>query len=93
MRRLLFAIKDTLADDITGTVLSLRNEPEAVRFFRDLLQDSGNQVGKHPADHELLLLGEVKTVNDETYIDTNCAKTVLTGGQWLQMMSEETADA
>lgn len=83
--RKLYAVIDTLAQDITGTVITLRNDAEAIRFFTDILSSNDNNVARHPLDHQLVCMGEIINDNGDIYLaDAHGTNTlVMTGEQWL----------
>lgn len=57
MNREIFAIIDTVAKDISGQLIVVRNENEAIRWFGDLLLRPDTTVGAHPKDHRLESVG------------------------------------
>lgn len=61
MRKKLYAIRDTLAGDLSGGVLVLANDTVAIRFLGDVIAQGENAVAKHPNDHELVCLGDIES--------------------------------
>lgn len=75
----LYAIIDSLANDTVGGVHIHQHEATAVRFFSDVAGLQGSQIALHPTDYNLVRLG---------YINHDFALTaeyvvVMTGEQWL----------
>lgn len=58
--RQLYAIIDSKAEDIIGTVILARANAIAVRIFTDLIKSDENDVGRHPEDFTLVQLGILK---------------------------------
>lgn len=79
--KMIFAILDTVANDILGGVHIHRHEAAAIRFFTDVATMPDSIVGKHPRDFHLIQLGYL--ADDHTLIPGN--KTIITGAAWLQM--------
>lgn len=57
MDKILCSIRDVKANSFGAPVLFM-SVPDAVRAFGDLLSDSNTLFGKHPADFQLVHLGE-----------------------------------
>lgn len=78
--RLIIAIVDTLANDITGTLTIHRNEVTALRMWDDIMRMENSQVRMHANDYELQIIGQL---DDETIEIIPQKKTLMTGAQWL----------
>lgn len=94
MDRKLYAIVDTLAQDIVGPVITCRNEAEAVRLFTDLLAQQGTSINLHPKDHALVWLGDTTATLPERdgekpypIIDRVGLRVVMDGSLWLATTS------
>lgn len=60
----IYAIMDTIAQQITGGLYLHKHEAAAVRFFADVAQMPDSLVGKHPQDFDLVRLGYLSLEND-----------------------------
>lgn len=87
MKKGLYAIRDTVAQSLTGNVHSVfvfGHDAAAIRFFSDAASDMQG-IGRHAADYELIRLG---TLDEDTgYIEVPDVplnpfpQVVLTGAQ------------
>lgn len=59
MIRRLYVVRDTLAGSIVGGVVAFAHDAAAVRFFGDAATDPNTAINRHPADHDLLVIGEI----------------------------------
>lgn len=57
--RNVYAIYDRVAITTIGALVVERSHAQVIRLFNDLLGDTNTQVGKHPADFDLLYLGKI----------------------------------
>lgn len=83
-----YAIKDTVANILTGGLYAHKHEAAAVRFFCDVASMKDSLVGKHPQDFDLLRLGYI-THNDEIVPDLT---TVLKGSTFAAATTENETD-
>lgn len=74
----IYAIRDIVAQMLTGGLYLHKHEASAIRFFGDVAADPQSLIGKHPEDFELIQLGYL-SIKDEIIPST---KTVLTGTVW-----------
>lgn len=76
--RNLYAIEDTVANDLIGGIHIHRHEAAAIRMFSDVAQLEGSMINRHPQDYQLIQLGHLDEKNQlvENY------KLVMTGLQW-----------
>lgn len=56
-RRLLFQVRDNVAQCVTGPIFGEAREAAAVRAFTDLVNGQAGVIAEHPADYDLLLVG------------------------------------
>lgn len=63
MTKGIYAIYDTAAESIVGTLMMFPNNTAAIRTFGDVASDPQTMVSRHIQDHQLVKLG---TVDDET---------------------------
>lgn len=64
MIRKIFAFWDKTAEDLSGSLLMVRNENEAIRVFLDLADQPDSIVGRYLKDHELHEIGHLETTPD-----------------------------
>lgn len=91
----IYAVRDTVAQDIIGGLHLHRHDAAAVRMFIDAATDKGTRIAQHPQDYELICLG----YTDETgqLYDSPDApddtigppSTILTGKQWLATITDK----
>lgn len=74
----LYAIQDTASQMIIGGVHVFAHDAAAIRFFGDLVADSQTMMGRHPNDHNLLVLASLDEENGELLTD-GCPSVVVTG--------------
>lgn len=74
----IFAVYDNVADLIIGGLHIHPHQAPAIRMFGDIAALPNSQIGLHPADFDLLLLG----VLNEDHTITPCKETILTGATW-----------
>lgn len=55
----IYAIYDTVAEEIVGRVFGAAADAAAVRLFTDLLSDKQTAQGTHPTDYNLLRVAEI----------------------------------
>lgn len=59
MKKCLYVVRDTLAEDVVGGVLMFPSDGPAVRFFGDVLAEPKSSVAAHPNDHVLTYIGSI----------------------------------
>jgi hypothetical protein len=85
----LYAIFDRAAEAI-GPVMVFAHDAAAIRSFGDVASDPQSLISRHPADFELLHIGEV---TDRGVVDTDGPRVVITGEQWkMAQQPAEVAD-
>lgn len=82
----IYAIFDNLAMTITGPLMTFKANAAAIRTFSDIAGDAQTNIGKHPADYDLLQVGHI---DDQGNI-TVYRETVITGEQWLAAQERNT---
>lgn len=78
--KLLFVLRDEVAQIVVGEITSERTIPSAVRSFYDLLADERTVLAKHPADYVLVHVGDM---DDRGHI-TPAYNVVATGAGWVE---------
>lgn len=76
--RKLYAIIDTQAAEILGTIFIQRADAAAIRMFGDIATHRDSIVAKHTVDFQLATLGSI----DDNHVITPGFAVVLTGSQW-----------
>ncbi|QCQ85142.1 nonstructural protein [Blackfly microvirus SF02] len=57
MPKMIIAIVDTLANEVTGPLWTWQNAAPAIRQFGDLVTDQKTQIAQHPEDYDLVQVG------------------------------------
>lgn len=86
MTRRLYTVYDVVAASSLGTVIAESADAPAIRAFNDALANSNSLLGQHPADFNLLYLGELDESGEITPVKP---ETIATGKGWLQMKEKE----
>lgn len=60
MKRL-YCIYDRVAACILGSIIQESSDAPAIRAFHDALKSPQSQLSAHPADYDLLYLGDITT--------------------------------
>lgn len=59
----IYAIRDRIADELVGMhmylLMCFRTHEQAARYFADAINDTTSILNKHPADYELIQVGEL----------------------------------
>jgi len=82
--RILYAIKDTVANDLVGfthAIMSFPNDNAAIRAFGEIATNPNSLVAKNIRDYELIALGQCD--EDTAWELVPGQRTVLTGKTWL----------
>lgn len=85
MRTGIYAVIDTLANDLVGPVQTHKAEAIAVRFFSDIAAMRNSLIGRHPQDHQLVRLGWLlidETADGNTPTIEPDYQVILTGANW-----------
>ena len=78
--KLLYTIRDTVGEAI-GPIVSHAADAAAVRMFGDVASDANTNVARHPADFELVCLGQV--YDDGVIVPAaGGPRVVITGAAW-----------
>lgn len=87
----LYAVHDTVSDTIISGIIMEVSDPPAIRAFYDGLKARGSSLAEHPADYNLLLLGNIDTNTGVTIGAPTGPIIVATGSGWLatQQVKEE----
>lgn len=58
----IYAIRDRVANDLAGfySLLTLRTDAQAVRYFQDSMNLDKSAIAQHPQDYELIACGEIE---------------------------------
>lgn len=95
----IYAVRDTVADDIIGGLHLYRHSAAAVRMFTDAITDTGTRLHAHPEDHVLILIGYIDEQGqfygsaDGDVIPFEGPDTIITGKQYLQATQAQQANA
>lgn len=84
----IYVIVDKVTDDITGPVISARNDAEAMRLMLEMLGNDKTSIGIHPRDHQLFKCGQFILNNDEgrhTVELKQDAQLILDGSTWADL--------
>lgn len=84
MPKQIYAIYDNVAESIIGGLHLHPHPAPAIRMFGDVAALPNSQIGLHPADFDLQLLG---TLNDDNSI-TPHKETILTGATWAAAQTQ-----
>lgn len=74
----IYAIVDTVADDIVGPTYLYGHDAPATRMFTDIAADKQTFISKHPSHYELVCLGHI----DENAKLVANFRVVITGAAW-----------
>lgn len=75
----LYVVRDTIAQDIFGSIIRVKNDEVARRHFHDALADDRGPFKGHEADYELIYLG---TMDNNGNIDPDNLL-IARGGDWI----------
>lgn len=95
MKRL-YCIYDRVASCILGSIIQEGSDAPAIRSFHDALRSPQSAISAHPADYDLLYLGDILTSG--IILAVSPPVTVATGAGYLasqtpKLLSEGTNDA
>ncbi|WNK12584.1 MAG: nonstructural protein [Microvirus sp.] len=79
----LYAVRDTVANNIVGGIIMEALDAPAIRAFYDALRAPGNLLSEHPADFVLVQLGNIDTATGD--LREQPVITIATGNGWLEM--------
>lgn len=84
----IYAIRDRVADELVGMrmycLMVFRTDEEAARYFADAINDTTSILNKHPADYELIELGQL----DDQYISGDHSNRVVITGDTLLALQQ-----
>lgn len=88
-----YAIRDRIAKELIGQSMYLlfafRTDQQAIRYFADAILDERSMLAKHPADYELVALGELhETEAGEILEGGGTHTTIITGDALIALASE-----
>lgn len=88
----LYMVRDIVGGQVIKPIIIVKHEAAAVRIFTDAMKDERTDLFQHPADYELLYLGEQ---NDDTgeIAGLERPRAILTGRQYTLATATPTADA
>lgn len=81
MPRQIYAVYDNVAEEIVGGLHLHPHQAPAIRMFSDVAKLPNSQIGLHPADFDLLLLGTL--LDDNTIESAKKNIPIITGAAWL----------
>lgn len=82
----IYAIYDIVAQEMLAQVQLMKHDAVAIRFYQDVAQSKGSIVNQHPADFDLIRLGDI----DEQGLINPHREIVMTGAAWLAMQENNT---
>lgn len=85
-RLLITAIYDNVARAIVGPLQVFPHNAPAIRMFSDVALDKRTQIGQHPEDYDLILLGFLEEDEGAPHIDActdPLGHAVITGANWV----------
>lgn len=85
MLKRIYAVYDSLAQEMFGPLIVMPNDAAARRFFQDAVTGEGSRIAEHPEDYSLHFLGELDT---ETGVLTSIA-TLGSGPFGVQIVSAD----
>lgn len=101
MIKQVYAVYDRVSQDVTGGLMVFSHDAPAIRIFVDALSDANTILAKHPADFDLVCVGELVVPGDEgdaaDYVNaknvpalfTSGTRVVLSGAAWLAQSQSE----
>lgn len=86
MKMGLYVVLDTKAAMALGGLLQFRHDAAAVRVFQEIYKDPQSAVSKHPADFQLMRVGEF---DDESLFVAATEPAVIITGEQLRMATAQ----
>lgn len=83
MRKKIYCVRDNVANEVVGGLIMDASDAPAIRAFYDALWTNGSLLAQHPADFDLLIIGEIDTATG--LIDSIIPTTIATGNGWQEM--------
>lgn len=80
MPRQIYAIYDNVAEEIIGGLHLHPHQAPAIRMFGDIAKLPNSQIGMHPQDFDLLLLGTL--LDDNSIEPSKRVVPIITGEAW-----------
>lgn len=75
-----YAIRDLVANALVGGLHLFAHDAPAVRFFGDIASDPQTMIARHPADYDLICIGQY---NEDTYsLTPERVEIVITGAAY-----------
>lgn len=89
----IYAIRDRVAKCLIGhsmyLLFAFRTDQEATRYFADSVLDDKSILHKHPADYELVALGELHDSADgEIILADGKHRLIITGDTLIGLLTE-----
>lgn len=82
----LYAVYDLVAAEIVGPIFTHSADQAAIRDFSDVAKDARTTIGQHPADYQLVSLGQLEGLNIKPQHEL-----IISGSQWLALKERDTA--
>lgn len=79
-----YAILDTIADQLIGGLVHYKHDAAAVRFFSDVAAMKESLIAKHPQDFDLIRLGYITHHHE---MEPNNA-VILKGSMWAAAQND-----
>lgn len=89
MKKSIYVIQDTLANQALGGPLVFPHDAVAVRFFGDIAANPESAVSRYLNDHQLVLLGYFD--ESECKIEVTEPQVIITGAAWAAAQNPETS--
>ncbi|WNK13261.1 MAG: nonstructural protein [Microvirus sp.] len=89
MNKRLYMVYDLIASTVLPTVILESADAPAMRSFNDALANSQSLLGQHPADFNLLCIGEV--TDQGILLPTGDLPVIATGAAWLNLKGADNA--
>lgn len=87
-----YAVYDRVAQTILGGLHLHRHPASAVRMFSDVATAEGNMVHNHPADFDLVQLGNLDDDHTIPKLIPFVPNTILEGSAWAAMQQINTEE-
>lgn len=88
--RKLYVLFDRVARAVEGPIITFAHDGPAIRMFHDVLGSGQSSPGQHPADYDLLSVGDQ---DDQGMITPVIPVVVAMGSQWLETRNREAVRA
>lgn len=89
----IYAIRDRIANELVGMsmymLFAFRTDQQAIRYFADAIMDEKSILNKHPADYELVSVGQLhETAAGEIILTDGTHHVIITGDALIAATTE-----